>query len=166
MKQMLVIRVRYNVLMLCVLDFFFALTSFCINNVNSCVLCDVDVESPASAKTCSSSMKGNCNDGIKSVSIRDQPCYQKGLKRWWILVHFFPLKLASAITSKHWKEEDSCCVNRGIDPASITYCGEIKTPNPPTVLGPRMCEPLFGRKATAQLWCPFSHRKKEKEKPL
>lgn len=54
--------------------------------------------------------------------------FPKGLKRW--LVHSFPSKLASAITSKHWKEEDSCCVNRGIDPASITYCGEIKPPQP------------------------------------
>lgn len=160
MKQMLVVRVRYNVLMLCVLDFFFALTSFCINNVNSCIMWrGCWVSSISQDLFLINERKLYWWDQI--FQYQRPTVLPKGLKRWWILVHFFPLKLASAITSKHWKE-DSCCVSRGIDPASITYCGEIKNPNPPTVLGPRLCEPLFGRKATAQLWCPFSHRHKEK----
>lgn len=40
--------------------------------------------------------------------------------------------------------------------------GWDQTPNSPTVLGPRLCEPLFSRKAGAQLWWPLDCRREEK----
>lgn len=91
---------------------------------------------------------------------QDQRPAKKGLKRWWVLVCFFPLKRVNKITSKHWKE-DSCCVNRGIDPASITYWGEIKPPTLPRSVAPA-CVNLYSEvKATAQLRCPFKHKHRE-----
>lgn len=72
-----------------------------------------------------------------NLSLSDTNCVTERSKALMGIGWFFPLNLASANMRKHWKE-DICCVNTDIDPASITYCGEIK---PPTL--PRSCVNLY-----------------------